>query len=55
MQLSLLIGMIMVAVLDVVRSRYQWAYGVEAKDSSEYVVVVGAMLLSLFYAFPEWG
>jgi hypothetical protein len=55
MQLSLLIGMIMVASLEVTRSRFQTAYGKESKDSVEYVVLIATMLLMLFYAFPEYG
>lgn len=55
MQLGMLLGVIVVAAVDVLRSRFHVAYGCDGKDSPEYVVAIAALLLCLFYAFPEWG
>ena len=40
MKLSALFGMMMFALLEVVRSQFARSYGAEAKDSLEYVLLV---------------
>ena len=53
MQLSFFFGMIMFALLEVVRTQFQIAYGMDAKDSILYVVVVSCGLFIMFHTFPD--
>lgn len=54
MKLGVLFGMMMIALLDVVRSHYAMCLGADAKESLEYVLLVSSSLLILFHAFPDW-
>ena len=53
MQLSFFFGMIMFAVLEVVRTQFTQSYGIEAKESLQYVLIVSSALLIMFQAFPD--
>lgn len=54
MKLSVLFGMLVIVLFDVVRSQYRRAYGLSGIDSIEYILLILLGLLILFYAFPEW-
>jgi hypothetical protein len=53
MKLSALFGMMMFALLEVVRSQFARSYGAEAKDSLEYVLLVSLSLLLLHLVYPD--
>jgi hypothetical protein len=52
MQVSFFLGMVLFAFLEVVRNRFSASYGLEAKESMEYVLVVSCLLFIMFFAFP---
>jgi hypothetical protein len=53
MQLSFFFGMIMFAVLEVVRTQFEYSYGIEARESIEYVALVSCALFIMFQSFPD--
>ena len=54
MKLGMLFGFMMFAFLEVVGLQFQRAYGIEKKNSLEYVALITASLLILFLGFPDW-
>lgn len=53
MKLSALFGLMMFALLEVVRSQFARSYGADARDSIEYVLLVCMALLVLHHVFPD--
>jgi hypothetical protein len=54
MKLGVLLGMMILAFLEVARSRFAASYGRDSRDSVVYVAVVSSCLLVLYHAFPDW-
>lgn len=54
MNTGVLFGMTMMALFEVMKSRFVASYGVEARNSLGYVTLVCSSLLLLFYTFPDW-
>lgn len=54
MNFTLLFSMIAFAMQELVRTRYDRAFGHDAKESVEYVVFVSSTLVLIFLAFPNW-
>lgn len=44
----------MFALLEVVGTQFRYAYGIEKRNSLEYVALITSSLLVLFLAFPDW-
>ena len=53
MQLSFFFGMIMFAFLEVIRTQFEHSYGIEAKESMQYVALVSCLLLTMVQCFPD--
>ena len=50
---GLVISIAIFTFLEVVRTEYVRAFGVESKESTAYVLLVAAMLILAFLCFPD--
>ena len=53
MDIDVLIGMLVAALLDMARSQYQDSYGIDPKRSPEFVALIAAFVLLLYCAFSN--
>ena len=50
---GMVFGMTTLALLEVMKSQFTTAYGVEPRESIGFVLLVGLILLLLFFTLPD--